>query len=157
MTVNIDRRLYECAWTLNGGKLLATLSGGDAVAQELKYHKNVCPLCTTGRKLIGQDLMTRRTAIYWKVMEDEVYPLVFSELVTCIVESKSKATDPIVFCPADLVKMFKQRLEQFGVSPLMSTVHSTRLKYRLLAEIPEIEAHESGRDTVLAFKSFEIL
>ncbi|KAH3796020.1 hypothetical protein DPMN_149584 [Dreissena polymorpha] len=48
--------------------------------------------------------------------------------------------------------MFKQRLEQYGVSPFMSTVHSTRLKDRLLAEIPEIETHESGRDTVLTFK-----
>ncbi|KAH3888379.1 hypothetical protein DPMN_012412 [Dreissena polymorpha] len=48
--------------------------------------------------------------------------------------------------------MFKQRLEQFGISQLISTVHSTRLKDRLLAESPEIEAHESGRDNVLAFK-----
>ncbi|KAH3888538.1 hypothetical protein DPMN_012574 [Dreissena polymorpha] len=48
--------------------------------------------------------------------------------------------------------MFKQRLEQFGISPLMSTVHSTRLKDRLLAEIPEIEAHESGRNIVLVLK-----
>lgn len=34
-----------------------------------------------------------------------------------------------------------------------SDVHSTRLKEKLLAEIPELEAHKSGRDVLLAFKS----
>ncbi|KAH3868807.1 hypothetical protein DPMN_031961 [Dreissena polymorpha] len=38
MTMNINRRLNECARTLNDGKVLATPSGGDAVVQELKYH-----------------------------------------------------------------------------------------------------------------------
>jgi hypothetical protein len=31
-------------------------------------------------------------------------------------------------------------------------VNSTRLKDKLLAEIPEIEAHKKGRDIFLAFK-----
>ena len=37
-TMNLDRRLRECAQTLNDGKLLAILSVDDAMAQELKYH-----------------------------------------------------------------------------------------------------------------------
>ena len=40
MTIELDRRLNECARNLEDGKLLATLSGGDVVAQELKYHRN---------------------------------------------------------------------------------------------------------------------
>ena len=39
MTMQLDKRLNECARTLNDGKLLARLSGGDVVAQELKYHR----------------------------------------------------------------------------------------------------------------------
>ena len=38
MTMNLNKRLNECARNLNDGKLLARLSVGDAIAQELKYH-----------------------------------------------------------------------------------------------------------------------
>ena len=38
MTRHLDKRLTECAQNLNDGRLLAKLSGGDAIAQELKYH-----------------------------------------------------------------------------------------------------------------------
>jgi hypothetical protein len=38
MTNQLDKWLIECARNLNNGKLLAVLSGGDVVAQELKYH-----------------------------------------------------------------------------------------------------------------------
>jgi hypothetical protein len=38
LTMQLDKRLNECALNLNAGKFLAVLSGGDVVAQELKYH-----------------------------------------------------------------------------------------------------------------------
>ena len=38
MTMNLNNRLNECVQTLNDGKLLSRLSGGDAIAQELKYY-----------------------------------------------------------------------------------------------------------------------
>lgn len=38
MMMNLNNRLNECAQTLNDRKLLAKLSSGDAIAQELKYH-----------------------------------------------------------------------------------------------------------------------
>ena len=40
MTMELDQRLNECARNLNDGKLLARLTGGDIVAQELKYHRS---------------------------------------------------------------------------------------------------------------------
>ena len=36
MTMNLNNRLNKCASILNDGKLLPSLSGGDAIAQELK-------------------------------------------------------------------------------------------------------------------------
>ena len=36
MKMNIDKRLNDCVQTLNDEKLMAKLSGGDAIAQELK-------------------------------------------------------------------------------------------------------------------------
>ncbi|KAH3888537.1 hypothetical protein DPMN_012573 [Dreissena polymorpha] len=91
MTMNIDRRLNECARTLNDGKLLATLSGGDAVAQELRYHKNCLSSLYYREKAHHSKLNDQENC---DSLENEVYILVFSELVTFIVESKSKATDP---------------------------------------------------------------
>ena len=40
MTMNLDKRLHECAQTLNDGMLLAKLGGRDVIAQELKYHRD---------------------------------------------------------------------------------------------------------------------
>ncbi|KAH3772565.1 hypothetical protein DPMN_173906 [Dreissena polymorpha] len=108
MTMNIDRKLNEYARTLIDGNLLATLSDGDAVAQELKYHKKCLLSSLYYRESAHLSILDGQKNC--GSLENEVYPLVFSELVTFIVESKSKATDPIVFCLADLVKMFKQRL-----------------------------------------------
>ena len=33
-----------------------------------------------------------------------------------------------------------------------SRIHSTRLKNRLMAELPEFRAHSEGRDTLLTFQ-----
>jgi hypothetical protein len=68
--------------------------------------------------------------------EMEVYPLVFSELLTYIVETKTSSDNPVVFRLADLVSLNKQRLEQLGMKT--PDVNSTRLKEKLLAEIPEL-------------------
>ena len=40
MTMELDKRLNECARNLNDGTLIARLSGGDVVAQEVKYHRS---------------------------------------------------------------------------------------------------------------------
>ena len=38
MTMKRNKKINECATTLNDGKLLAKLSAGDVVAQDMKYH-----------------------------------------------------------------------------------------------------------------------
>ena len=43
--------------------------------------------------------------------EREVYALVFSELFTCILGIKTSSDNPVVFRLADLVSLYKQRLE----------------------------------------------
>jgi len=40
MTMKLNKRLNDCAKNLNDGRLLAVLSGGDVIAQELKYHSS---------------------------------------------------------------------------------------------------------------------
>jgi hypothetical protein len=61
--------------------------------------------------------------------EREVYLLVFSELLTYILGIKTSRDNPVVFRLADLVSLYKQRLEQLvmktpdvNVSPLLRAV-----------------------------------
>ena len=148
MPMQLDKRLNECARNLNGGKLLAVLCGGDVVVQELKYHYS-CLTALFHKERAYLLTIENRDDIELS-QEREVYPLVFSELPTYIVEIKTSRDNPVVFHLADLVSLYKQRLEQL----VMKTpdVNSTRLKEKLLTEIPEFESHKKARDILLAFK-----
>lgn len=147
MTMDLDKRLNECARNLNDVRLMTRLSGGDIVAQELKYHRS-CLTTLYNRERAhfssqsNQEKMTTR--------ENEAHPIVFSELLVYIVESKIGTDGPKVFRLADLVCLYNQRLLQLGIDT--PNVNSTRLKDKLLEEIPGLEAHKKGRDILLAFK-----
>ena len=52
---------------------------------------------------------------------------------------------------ADLVKLYESRLKQFNIGT-DEKVHSTRLKERLLKHIPDLRAHNKGRDVFLVFE-----
>ena len=111
MTKQLDKWLIECARNLNDGKLLAVLSGGDVVAQELKYHYS----CLTA-------LYNKERAYLLTIdnqddselsQEREVHSLEFSELLTYIhvLGTKTSSDNPVVFLLADLVSLSKQRFE----------------------------------------------
>lgn len=48
--------------------------------------------------------------------------------------------------------MYSSRLRQVGIVEA-GTLHSTRLKNRILASIPNLRAYQQGQDTLLAFDS----
>ena len=126
MTQQLYDRVNECALTLSDGKLLAKLSGGDVVAQELKYH----PACLvslynrerTYLKAISQEQSDQSSC------GKEAYPLPFSELMIYITETKNanEGTSPTIFRLADLIKIYRERLEEIGVE--LPNVRSTRHK-----------------------------
>lgn len=147
MTMKLNERVHDCARNLNDGRLLAVLSGGDVVAQELKYHSS----CLTGLYNRERDhLRNIEKQKQCHDIEPQPYPLAFSELVTYIMETKSNSEGPSIFRLADLVSLYKQRLQQLGLEA--PDVNSTRLKDKLLAEIPELESQRKGRDILLAFQ-----
>ena len=145
--MHLDTRLHECATTLNDGKLLARLSGGDAIAQELKYHRT----CLTN--LYNREtshLKSLEKSSCRSEAEADVYPLVLSELVKYMVETSLSLEGPAIFPLADISQMYAQWLEQLGIdSP---SVNKTRLKENLLIEIPELETHKNGRSVPLALQ-----
>ena len=72
MTMNLDKRLNDCVQTLNDEKLMAKLSGGDAIAQELKYHST----CLVG--LYNRERAHRLVEKQFQEgLQQDVYPLAF--------------------------------------------------------------------------------
>ena len=149
MTMKLNKRVNECAKTISDRRLIAKLSAGDVIAQELKYH----PACLVD--LYNRERAHLRAEELQKTEETEKaasYPIAFSELVTYITEIKvaSESSNPPIFRLGDLCLLYRERLEQLGIeSPV---VHATRLKDQLLFHIPELQAHREGRDVILAFE-----
>ena len=148
MTLQLNKRLNECAETLNVVHLLAKLSGPDVVAKELKYH----PKCLAGLYNMERAHLRALKHSNSDDSTDDAYPIAFSELVTYIKESRDtgESSRPIVHRLADLVDLYKQRLFQLGVET--PSVNSTRLKDKLISHLPIIEAIKNGRDILIAFK-----
>lgn len=148
MTMKLNKKINDCAKTLNDGKLLAKLSAGDVIAQELKYHP-ACLVALYNRERAFLNVQKQKNAED-TLQRQDVYPMAFSELVTYIIESENESSDPPIFRLGDLCSLYRERLDQLGIeSP---DVHATRLKEQLLFHIPELEAHHQGRDVLLAFK-----
>ena len=150
MTMHLNERFNQCAKTLNHGKLLAKLSAGDVVAQELKYHPRcLAHLYNSERAHLN---VSKQDEKHHDDRLGELYAITFSELVIYIMDSKvaSTETSPVIFKLADLASLCKCRLQQLGVdSP---DINTTRLKEQLLSRFPKLEAHKKGRDVLLAFR-----
>jgi len=131
--------------------MMAKLSAGDVIAQELKYHSAcLVALYNRGRAFLNAQKQEKAE----ETLEGKnACPMAFSELVTYITETKnaSEGSAPPVFRLGDLSCLYKERLQQLGIkSP---NTHATRLKEQLLFHILELEAHHQGRDVLLAFKT----
>ena len=64
----------------------------------------------------------------------------------------SSASDIIpVMKLSDLVKVYRQFLEELGVS-IEKRIHSTRLKNRILAQFDDISSHNEGKEVLLVFQ-----
>ena len=70
-------------------------------------------------------------------LNEDVYPLVLSELVNYMVETSLSSEGPAIFPQADISQLYTQHLEQLGIDS--RSVNKTRLKEKLLMEIPELK------------------
>ena len=146
LTLGLDSRVRECATALHDKKLLAKLSEGDLVALEAKYHAPCLAMLYKRAKAVR----------YTDDDEEEILlkpeGIVLAELVAYIKESRICSTTELpVFKLADLASKYESRLQQLGCSA-STRINSTRLKERILSQIPDIEAYKQGRDVFFAFR-----
>ena len=143
-TVQVEKRVRDCAELTSDTLLLAKLGSSDMVALDAKYHtKCLLALYNRARKV-------RRTQQETTRNEDEIAALVFAELVMHIEESRLEESTAPVFKLADMAQLYTMRLQQLGVTS-EKRMHSTRLKQRLLERFPDMRAQSKGRDVLLVF------
>lgn len=130
---------------LQDNKLIAKLSCGDFIAQDAMYHaKCLATLYKSASKVNGEDQSISGN-------DKILHGLALAELVSYIISKSQDCNEskPTVFKLADLVKIYSTSLMRLGVEN--TQIHSTDLKKRILAQIPDLQAHKEGRDVLLAF------
>jgi len=111
MTMKVNDTLNECARKLSDEKLLAKLSAEDTVAQEFKYYF-ACLVGMCNRKEAHLNALKYEQNPKSSASQN-LYSFAFSELVIYITAMMTtrEETDPVIFKLADLVSLFKQRLQ----------------------------------------------
>ncbi|CAC5423155.1 unnamed protein product [Mytilus coruscus] len=130
MKMKLNDRLKSCAETLQDKQLLAKLSIGDVIAQDLKYH----PACLVA--LYNKERAVKKKTEQAQIdtnAEKEAGDVALAELVNYVFETQRNSDGANAFRLADLSNM-------------------TRLKEMFLAKIPDLQAYTKGREVLLVFE-----
>ena len=140
----LNTRVKECALQLQDTILLAKLSARDMISQDTVYHKN-CLVALYNRTKRSRHENTQENA------ERQYQGITLGKLVSYIEEIRAESTMSIpVFKLTELAKLYSDRLEELGAK-IMGPIHTTQLKDRILANIPDMQAHKHDRNVLLAF------
>ena len=148
MTVNLNKRLKNCAETLQDRSLLAKLSVGDVITQDMKFH----PACLASLYNRERAVKSKQTAQCKSGMEGEKecdhFALV--ELVTYIFETQRNSEGASAFRIADLANMYDRRMQQLSVDS--KPIHKMILKEMRMNKVPHLQTYTKGRDVLLVFE-----
>ena len=137
----------ECATLLNEERLLAKLSGGDLIALEANYHSK----CLS--------MLYRKAQHVKEEKEESEQPhhrldgITLAELVSYIEEFATSNAELPIFKLADLANMYKSCLQRLGCDTT-ARVNTSRLKERLVFQIPRLQCYNKGRGMYLAFRDY---
>lgn len=141
-TFELDFKVRKCATELNDSRLLTKLAGGDMVAIDAQYHTKCLAKLYKSAQQLKKDTPG-------SVRESSLYGIAFAELISHIETFRDSTEMSPVFSMTELRSLYSRRLEKLGIkSP---QIHTTRLKNRILAAVPDLRAHSQGRDVLLAF------
>ena len=80
---------------------------------------------------------------------------VFAVLVLYIKETRQDEESAPILKLADLVQLYQSKMEELEVRT-DTRVHSIRFKHRLLAQFPDMQAHNKGRDVLMVFEEYVV-
>tara|TARA_B110000881_G_C18590493_1_gene527633 strand:- start:311 stop:2080 length:1770 start_codon:yes stop_codon:yes gene_type:complete len=146
-TKKLDRNVRRCAEVVQDYMLIGKLSSGDMTSQDAMYHGNCLKTLYKKAEMANRSTDKDNT-------NKQLHGIALAELLSYIDDCHTESADSNIaplFKLADLTEMYSERLKTLGAD-VTSRVNSTRLKERILANIPDMEAHKQGRDVLLAFK-----
>lgn len=141
-TFEVDFKVRKCATELCDTRLMAKLAAGDMVAIDAKYHAKCLAQLYKKTQLSRKDSLESSS-------ERLLHGIAFAELVSYIETYRESMEAKPVFSMGDLKNLYISRLQKLGVNDVQ--VHTTRLKNRILAAIPDLRAHTEGREVLLAY------
>ena len=146
-TRKIDARVRKCAEVLQETALLAKLSTGDLIALEAKYHAK-CLVALYNKAERAENDIDKSSYSYRH--ESLCHAIALADIVSYIEDCRDDPSVAPVFLMPEIVIMYSARLKQLGIENC-SNVHSTKLKDKLLANIPDLQVHKEGRVNLLVF------
>ena len=124
-------------------RILAKLSSGDMIAIDAACHKQ----CLTNFR----DRYRIQTESE-QILDLAPDAIALAELISFIEEThQSENQSEHIFKLSNLVQLCRSKLEQLGGN-MSERTHATRLKEKLLIQIPDLEAHKGKYDSMLPFK-----
>jgi hypothetical protein len=142
-TMELNEKVKVCANELQDTRLLAKLVVmGDMHAMDAMYHLPC---------LVDLYNRTRACETGTDTHEKTLCAKVLVELVAYLEEAR-EVESMHVFKLSDLGKQYKSRLIQLGATTVPERVNTTRLKERLLQQIPDLKAYTRGKEVMLAFE-----
>lgn len=142
-TFQIDNKVRKYATELHGTKLLSKLAAGDMVAIDATYHaKCIVAFYNRARRKYRESIEDHENS--------RLHAIAFAELVSYIEEFKECQESLPLFTLAELSKLYSTILDDLGADQA-SRIHTTRLREKLEAELPDLISYKRGRDIVLAF------
>ena len=128
---------------LRDSKLLAKLASGDMHAIDAYYHAK-CLAALYKRARTSQSQNKEESS------ESSAESIVLAELVSYIEDAQVDAEVMPVFKLSDIAKLSQSRLKQL-TTHVPDRINSTRLKDRLLFQIPGLKAYTDGREVLLTY------
>lgn len=136
-TFEIDDKVRKYATELHDTKLLSKLAGGDMVAIDAVYHTNcLVAFYNRARKKYSTENADDQSA-------SRLHAIAFAEVVSYIEGFRECQETVPVFTLVELSKMYSGVLEDLGVDQT-TQIHSSRLREKLEAEIPDLLCCEDG-------------
>ena len=129
---------------LNDEKLLAKLGGRDLIALEARYHAKCLAMLYRNAEYAKRDNVPESK------MPHRQDGIALAQLVTFIEETRSTGKELPTFKLADLARMYTDCLQQLGYE-CTTRVNTSRLKERLLCQIPDLQAYVKGCNVFFVF------
>ena len=142
-TFSTDQNIRRMITEINDAMLMPKISGVDLIAAEAKYHLK----CLTDLRNWYRSQLTKKRQESCKEEDEKIMESqAFIELVDYI--ENSVEDNNLLFMLSELHSLFISRLEALGV---YKTVNKTQLKNSLLAQFPDAQEQNDGKNLVIIF------